>query len=61
MAYHRCYKCGTSEISGAAFRYCYEYGGQRRGCGAEYCYSDSWKGQRCPNCGKGFLFAPDER
>ena len=48
MPYHKCLKCGTTEQSGAYFRRCNK-------CGAEYCNKHSTEGQKCPECGKGFL------
>ena len=59
MSYHSCDKCKTTENSGAYFRYCYRYGGQK-GCDAEYCNNCSYRGQKCPRCGNGYLMTPDE-
>ncbi len=58
MAYKKCYQCGTTELSGAGFRYCYKYQSNELCCGAMYCYTHSYNGQQCKHCGKGFLYAP---
>ena len=48
MPDHKCFKCGTSEQSGAYFRRCND-------CGAEYCHEHSYEGKQCPECNRGYL------